>query len=76
MSSTIADGVLAATHKLVQQAMSGQWQEVPRTVRERRELLTVCRPRPRLRTGNGSARFSRRWPNPMRPWPRSRRPMS
>jgi hypothetical protein len=39
MSSTIADGVLAATHKLVQQAMTGQWQEVPRTVRERRELL-------------------------------------
>jgi hypothetical protein len=39
MSATIADGVLAATHKLVQQAMSGQWQEVPRTVRERRELL-------------------------------------
>lgn len=39
MSSIIADGVLAATHKLVQQAMTGQWQDVPRTVRERRELL-------------------------------------
>lgn len=39
MSSTIADGVLAATHKLVQQAMMGQWQEVPRTVEERRVLL-------------------------------------
>ena len=39
MSATIADGVLAATHKLVQQAMTGQWQEVPRTVEERRVLL-------------------------------------
>jgi hypothetical protein len=39
MSSPIADGVLAATHKLVQQAMTGQWQEVPKTVQERRELL-------------------------------------
>jgi hypothetical protein len=37
--STIADGVLAATHKLVQQAMTGQWQDVPKTVQERRELL-------------------------------------
>jgi hypothetical protein len=39
MSSIIADGVLAATHKLVQQAMTGQWQDVPKTVQERRELL-------------------------------------
>ncbi|MBL8266929.1 hypothetical protein [Steroidobacter sp.] len=39
MSSPIADGVLAATHKLVQQAMTGQWQEMPKTVQERRELL-------------------------------------
>lgn len=39
MSSTIAEGVLAATHKLVQQAMTGQWQDVPKTVQERRELL-------------------------------------
>jgi recombinational DNA repair ATPase RecF len=39
MSSIIADGVLAATHKLVQQAMTGQWQLVPKTVQERRELL-------------------------------------
>ena len=39
MSSAIADGVLAATHKLVQQAMTGQWQDVPKTVQERRELL-------------------------------------
>ena len=39
MSSSIADGVLAATHKLVQQAMTGQWQLVPKTVQERRELL-------------------------------------
>jgi hypothetical protein len=37
--SSIADGVLAATHKLVQQAMTGQWQDVPKTVQERRELL-------------------------------------
>lgn len=39
MSSVIADGVLAATHKLVQQAMTGQWHDVPKTVQERRELL-------------------------------------
>jgi hypothetical protein len=39
MSVNFADGVLAATHKLVQQAMTGQWQEVPRTVEERRVLL-------------------------------------
>lgn len=43
MSSTIvngvADGVLAATHKLVHQAMAGQWQDMPKTVQERRELL-------------------------------------
>jgi hypothetical protein len=39
MSGPIADGVMAATHKLVQQAMTGQWQEVPKTVEERRALL-------------------------------------
>lgn len=39
MTSPIADGVLAATHRLVQQAMSGQWHEVPKTVEERRALL-------------------------------------
>jgi hypothetical protein len=39
MTSRIADGVMAATHKLVQQAMSGQWQEVPKTVEQRRVLL-------------------------------------
>jgi hypothetical protein len=39
MSSPIADGVMAATHKLVQQAMSGQWAEVPKTIHERRALL-------------------------------------
>jgi hypothetical protein len=39
MTSAIADSVLAATHKLVQQAMTGQWQDVPKTVQERRELL-------------------------------------
>ena len=39
MTSPIADGVLAATHRLVQQAMSGQWNEVPKTVEERRVLL-------------------------------------
>jgi hypothetical protein len=30
---------MAATHKLVQQAMSGQWADVPKTVNERRALL-------------------------------------
>lgn len=39
MTAPIADGVMAATHKLVQQAMTGQWQEVPKTVQERRDLL-------------------------------------
>jgi hypothetical protein len=39
MTAPIADGVMAATHKLVQQAMTGQWQEVPKTIQERRELL-------------------------------------
>jgi len=39
MTSPIADGVLAATHRLVQQAMSGQWQEVPKTIEARRVLL-------------------------------------
>jgi hypothetical protein len=39
MSTPIADGVMAATHKLVQQAMTGQWQEVPKTIKERRDLL-------------------------------------
>ena len=39
MTSPIADSVMAATHKLVQQAMQGQWQEVPRTVEQRRALL-------------------------------------
>lgn len=34
-----ADVVLAATHKLVQQAMTGQWQDVPRTLAERRDML-------------------------------------
>ena len=39
MSAPIADGVMAATHKLVQHAMTGQWQEVPKTIQERRDLL-------------------------------------
>jgi len=39
MTSPIADGVMAATQRLVQQAMSGQWSEVPKTVEHRRELL-------------------------------------
>jgi hypothetical protein len=39
MSAPIADSVMAATYKLVQQAMSGQWQEVPKTIQERRDLL-------------------------------------
>lgn len=39
MTSPIADSVMAATHKLVQQAMQGEWQEMPRTVEQRRALL-------------------------------------
>ena len=39
MSAKIGDSVMAATYKLVQQAMTGQWQEVPKTVEERRLLL-------------------------------------
>jgi hypothetical protein len=39
MSTPLADSVMAATYKLVQQAMTGQWQEVPKTVQERRDLL-------------------------------------
>jgi hypothetical protein len=39
MTSAIADSVLAVTHKLVDQAMHGQWQDVPKTVEERRVLL-------------------------------------
>jgi hypothetical protein len=39
MTAPLADGVMAATYKLVQQAMTGQWQDVPKTVQERRELL-------------------------------------
>jgi hypothetical protein len=39
MSTPIADSVMAATYKLVQQAMTGQWQEVPKTIQERRDLL-------------------------------------
>jgi hypothetical protein len=39
MSASMAEGVLAATHKLVLQAMTGRWQDVPKTVAERRVLL-------------------------------------
>lgn len=39
MNSAIADGVMAATHKLVQQAMQGHWQDVPKTLEQRRALL-------------------------------------
>jgi hypothetical protein len=39
INASRADSVLAATQKLVQQAMTGQWQDVPKTVQERRELL-------------------------------------
>ena len=39
MTAPLADSVMAATYKLVQQAMSGQWQEVPKTIQERRDLL-------------------------------------
>lgn len=39
MTAPMADSIMAATHKLVQQAMTGQWQEVPKTIQERRDLL-------------------------------------
>jgi len=39
VSSPIADGVMAATHKLVQQAMQGHWHDVPKTLEQRRALL-------------------------------------
>jgi hypothetical protein len=39
MTSPIADGVMAATQRLVQQAMGGQWSEVPKTIEHRRVLL-------------------------------------
>lgn len=43
-----ADVVMAATHKLVQQVMKGQWQDVPKTLEERRLVLDqlVARARP------------------------------
>lgn len=37
--SIAAESVMAVTHKLVQQAMCGQWQDVTKTMSERRELL-------------------------------------
>lgn len=37
--SAKADVVMAATHKLVRQAMQGQWQEVPKTIEQRRAML-------------------------------------
>ena len=43
MTSPIADGVMAATHKLVNQAMSGEWQSMPKTIEERRVLLDQLR---------------------------------
>lgn len=39
MSVPTADAVMAATYELVQQAMSGQWHDMPRTIEERRLLL-------------------------------------
>lgn len=39
MSAPTADAVMAATYKLVQQAMTGRWQDMPKTVEERRSLL-------------------------------------
>lgn len=35
----VAEGVMAATQKLVEQAMSGDWQAVPKTIEARRALL-------------------------------------
>ncbi len=58
MSSPIADGVLAATHRLVQQAMTGQWHEVPKTVAERRLLLD--------RLGTGASPQDQQWLSALR----------
>ncbi|HLS82563.1 MAG TPA: hypothetical protein VK025_14280 [Steroidobacter sp.] len=37
--SAAAEAVMAVTYKLVQQAQSGQWREVPHTLAERRAML-------------------------------------
>ena len=58
MSSPIADGVMAATHRLVQQAMKGQWSEIPRTLEERRVLLD--------RLSAGAAAKDQPWLNALR----------
>lgn len=39
MSSILASRVMAATDKVVSQAMDGAWSEVPRTLEQRRALL-------------------------------------
>jgi hypothetical protein len=39
----LASGVMAATEKVVSQALSGSWHEVPRTLAQRRELLDQLR---------------------------------
>lgn len=39
LSMALASSVMAATEKVVSQALEGAWNEVPRTLEQRRELL-------------------------------------
>lgn len=39
MSMALASSVMAATEKVVHQALTGAWSEVPRTLEARRDLL-------------------------------------
>lgn len=39
VSSALASSVMAATEKVVSQALEGAWGDVPRTLEQRRELL-------------------------------------
>ena len=43
----LAEAVLAATGRLVGQARDGAWEDIPRTLRERRELLDDLEREPR-----------------------------
>jgi hypothetical protein len=40
VSFALASSVMAATEKVVSQALEGAWSEVPRTLEQRRELLS------------------------------------
>jgi hypothetical protein len=39
MNKVLTDSIMAATDKLVKQAMSGNWKDIPTTLQQRRELL-------------------------------------